>query len=233
MKLALAPDALSLSRQFAVLQGCSSEELAALEASLTCRTYAEDQMLYTAGSEPVGLYLLLRGWVKVSRWSDDGKEQIVRLAQAGHALGYRCLMANTPHANSAVALEETTLCLIERTTLRRVLASSPRLANALGTLLAADLATAEARMLQLTYKPVRARLAEALLQLLRTNQHATREPNTLVISRDNLAALVGTTKETLCRLLTSMKDLGMLTTERQGIRVLKPATLGELAAVAE
>lgn len=204
-----------------------------LEASLTCRTYAEEQPLYNAGSEPAGLYLLVRGWVKVSRWSDDGKEQIVRLVQAGHALGYRSLVANTPHANSAVALEETAVYLIERTTLRRVLAGNPRLANALAALLASDLASAEGRMLHLTYKPVRARLAEALLLLLRTQQRPAGQPNSFSISRDNLAALVGTTKETLCRLLTGMKDLGLLTTERQGIRVLKPATLGELAAAAE
>jgi CRP-like cAMP-binding protein len=96
--------------------------------------------------------------------------------------------------------------------------------------LATALAETEERMLQLAYKPVRERLADALLLLLRTYQHADQQQFSIAISRDDLAALVGTAKETTIRLLSELKDEGTITTKGSQITVLKPQRLIQIAA---
>jgi CRP-like cAMP-binding protein len=80
------------------------------------------------------------------------------------------------------------------------------------------------------YKPVRERLAEALLLLLRMfHTEGPPEPHTFSISREDLGALMGTTKETTTRMLSEFKTDGMLTTRGSAITILEPVRLVEIA----
>ncbi len=109
-----------------------------------------------------------QGKIKITKSGGDGKEQILRLGKAGDVLGYRALVADTPHTTSAVALSDCTVCLIPRLVLSVQMGSNPQFSSALLHLLAEALSTSAARMLHLAYKPVRERLAEALLLLQST-----------------------------------------------------------------
>ena len=219
-------------RQNNPLQCCSLTDAQAIGQEKTSQRYAAGQTIFGEGTRSAGLYCVHEGRVKITKSGGDGKEQIIRLVKGGDLLGYRALVAGSAHATSAVALSDCTVCLIPRRAFSQQLSTNPLFSSALMQLLATNLGETAERMLHLAYKPVRERLAEALLLLLRTYRvEGDSQPFTMAISREDLGALMGTTKETTTRMLTEFKHEGLLTTRGSAITILAPAQLGEIATL--
>ena len=197
-----------------------------------CQTYQKGQLIFREGSRPSGLHCVHQGKIKIAKVGGDGKEQITRLAKPGDVLGYRALMAETAYSASAVALDDCVVCFVPKADFLRTIEVNPQFANGLMKLLSRALGEAEERLLHLAYKPVRERLAEALLLLQRTYQKEEDPlPFAIAISREDLAALIGTAKETTIRLLTEFKEEGILSTKGSHITLLKPERLVEIASL--
>jgi len=199
--------------------------------SKTCQRYQKGQLIFQEGSPTLGLYCVHNGKIKVTKVGGDDKEQILRLAKEGDTLGLGSLMAGSNHSNSAVALEEAVVCFIPRSNFLSLLTCNTQFCTAVMKLLADTLSQAEERMLHLAYKPVRERLADALLLLLHTYQAADQSKFSISITREDLASLVGTAKETTIRLLSELKDDGIVASKGSQITVLRPEKLHDIAAL--
>ncbi len=218
------------SRHLSLLHCCGQserEEISLLKAS---QQYLAGQAIFLEGSRALGLYCVHSGRIKISKTGGDGKEQIVRLAKGGDMLGYRGLVTGTLHSASAVALDDCTVCLVRKQDFFQQMADNPAFSDGLIQLLSKTLGETEERMLHLAYKPVRERLAEALLLLLRTfRNESLPEALSFSITRDDLGALMGTTKETSTRMLSEFKAEGMLSTHGSAITILEPVRLVGIA----
>jgi len=180
----------------------------------------------------MGLFCINQGKIKLSKAAGDNKEQIVHLLREGEVIGYRALIAGTRYTHSAVALEDCVVCLLPRPNFLRLVQENQQFSAALMQLLAQTLGLAEERMMHLAYKPVRERLAGALLLVQKTfYQEGESLPFRISLGREDLAALVGTAKETVSRLLSEFKDAGMIATRGSQITILRPARLQELATM--
>ncbi|GAB2943463.1 hypothetical protein GCM10027048_05140 [Hymenobacter coalescens] len=211
---------------------CPGEAPELAELSKTCQQYQRGQFIFREGSHPLGMYCVHSGSLKVRKVGGDGKEHIVRLAKEGDVLGYRALLAGEAHSADAVALDDAVVCLLPRAGFFRLVEHHAPFASAMMKLLSSALGEAEERMLHLAYKPVRERLAEALLLLLRTYSHPA-SPQLISVTRDDLAALVGTAKETVSRFMAELKNEGVLRTKGRQITVLNPTRLVEIATLYE
>ncbi|MGY3087280.1 CRP-like cAMP-binding protein [Hymenobacter sp. UYAg731] len=209
----------------------SSQQMALIDAAKTAQHYQRGQVLFREGDHAAGLYSISTGHVKVTKVGGDGKEQIIRLAKAGDILGYRGLLAGTGHAANALALDEAEVCFIPKSVFFQLIEHNTGFATSLMRLMANELAETEERMLHLAYKPVRERLAEALLLLLRTYQQPADGPPGFTISRDDLAALVGTVRETVSRFMAELKAEGVLTTKGSSITILDIKRLIEISTL--
>jgi CRP-like cAMP-binding protein len=219
-------------RQHNQLHCCAISGTDTIGQEKTSQRYAAGQTIFGEGTRPAGLYCVHEGRIKITKSGGDGKEQIIRLVKSGDLLGYRALIAGSAHATSAVALSDCTVCLIPRRTFGQQLSDNPLFSSALMQLLATNLGDTAERMLHLAYKPVRERLAEALLLLLHTyHAEGDNKPFTMAISREDLGALMGTTKETTTRMLTEFKHEGLLTTRGSAITILAPSQLREIATL--
>jgi CRP-like cAMP-binding protein len=219
-------------RQHNQLHCCALSGTDTLGQDKTSQRYAAGQTIFGEGTRPAGLYCVHDGRIKITKSGGDGKEQIIRLVKGGDLLGYRALIAGSAHATSAVALSDCTVCLIPRHSFGQQLSTNPMFSSALMQLLATNLGDTAERMLHLAYKPVRERLAEALLLLLNTYRSVgDSKPFTMAISREDLGALMGTTKETTTRMLTEFKHEGLLTTRGSAITILAPGQLREIATM--
>ncbi len=219
-------------RQHNQLHCCALSGTDTLGQDKTSQRYAAGQTIFGEGTRPAGLYCVHDGRIKITKSGGDGKEQIIRLVKGGDLLGYRALIAGSAHATSAVALSDCTVCLIPRQSFGQQLSTNPMFSSALMQLLATNLGDTAERMLHLAYKPVRERLAEALLLLLNTYRSVgDSKPFTMAISREDLGALMGTTKETTTRMLTEFKHEGLLTTRGSAITILAPSQLREIATM--
>jgi CRP-like cAMP-binding protein len=211
---------------------CTPEELEFIAANKTTQHYQKGQVIYQEGSQAMGFYCVHRGKIKLSKAGGDNKEQIVNLFRGGDVLGYRALLAGTRYTSSAVALEDCVVCFVPRPDFLRLVQSNMQFATALMQLLARSLGQAEERMLHLAYKPVRERLAGALLFVMNTFREEGQElPFRIALGREDLAALVGTAKETVSRLLSELKEMGIIATRGSQITILKPARLVEISTM--
>ncbi|GAA4501637.1 Crp/Fnr family transcriptional regulator [Hymenobacter ginsengisoli] len=203
------------------------EELEFITTTKSAQFYHKGQTIYQQGSQAQGMHCIHQGKVKLVKAGGDGKEHITRLVRHGDALGFRALLGGGYYTSSAIALDDCVICFIPRPDVLRLVQSNRQFANTLLQLLANGLGQAEEQMLRLAYKPVRERLAEALLLVRRTfdSVAAPAEPYTLALSREDLAALVGTAKETVSRLLTEYKDAGVVATRGSLIMLLDEAQL--------
>lgn len=173
-----------------------------------------------------GLHCVHQGKIKITKLGSDHKERLVR---HGDVLGSRALVMGGSYINSAVALEDCVVCFLPRPGFLRLVQSNRQFANPLMQLLASALGEAGEHMTQLAYKPVRERLAGALLL-----QHTfAEEPDAarFSIAREEVAALVGTAKETVSRLLSDFKDAGIVATKGSQITILDSAQLLQIATL--
>jgi CRP-like cAMP-binding protein len=199
---------------------CQLSEIAHISGSKVSQQYQRGQVIYQEGNSPAGLYCINQGKVKVSKQNSEGKEQIVKLRKEGDVLGFQALTATSNHCSSAVALTDCVVCMIPRSDFFSVIAQNSQFSHALMHLLSAALGESEKNMLHIAYKPVRGRLAEALVRLYHFFQPATPDLFSIPISREDLAALMSTAKETASRLLSDFRDEGLVATRGSRITVL-------------
>jgi CRP-like cAMP-binding protein len=227
------PNCQSCPQRSNPLMGCCAlEELEFVAANKTTQHYQKGQVIYQEGSQAMGFYCVYQGKIKLSKAGGDNKEQIVNLFRDGDVLGYRALLAGTRYTSSAVALEDCVVCFVPRPDFLRLVQGNRQFSTALMQLLARSLGQAEQHMLHLAYKPVRERLAGALLFVMNTFRQEGQElPFRIALGREDLAALVGTAKETVSRLLSELKDMGIITTRGSQITILKPTRLLEISTM--
>ena len=197
-----------------------------------CHQYPKGQVLFFENANPNGIFVIYKGKVKVYKIGIDGKEQIVRLAGPGELLGYRSLISNENSKASAEALEETVACFVPRDTLFDFMRTNPQISLKMMELLAKDLRAAEERITHLAQDSVRERLAQTLL-LLKENFGVREDKKTLniILTREDLANIVGTATETVIRLLSDFKKDNLIDLFEKKIILLDERKLAKTANV--
>jgi CRP/FNR family transcriptional regulator, polysaccharide utilization system transcription regulator len=220
------------SRGSSVFCDLHKHELDQLEADKGCMLYKKGQVVFSAGAYPHGLFCVKEGKIKIFRVGDEGKEQIVRLAKAGDILGYRALLSGDKYASSAEAIEESKICFVPSQTFLSILEGNGILSMHIMKLLSQDLKNAEHKMIDLAQKPVRERVAEALLYLKQTYGLAEDGKTiNVTLSREDIANIVGTATETTIRLLSELKNDQVIGLNGKRISILNQQLLVKAANV--
>ena len=187
--------------------------------------YKRGQMVFQEGTNPAGLYCLNAGKVKLYKHASDGKEQIVRIAKPGDFLGYCSLLAGNPYSVSASALEDATICMVPKKNISDLTKNNNRFSEGMMKLLCRTIEESVIKMADLAYKPVRGRVAEALLFLQKFYMEDDNPEGKVVITREDLAAFVGSVKETTIRVLKEFKEDGLIETKKSEIEIKDVAGL--------
>jgi len=218
-----------------ILRDADERVIEDLDANKACYTYKKGQVIFSEGIPPTGLFCIHQGKVKVYKTGGEGREKIVRLAGDGDVLGYRALLTGFQSTVSAAALEDSVICCIPRDTFFNMLRSNGNFSMRIIELLSNELGRAEEQILQIAQKPVRERLAEALLALRETYGTENGDGATLNVrlSREELSGIVGTAVETLVRTLAEFKKARVISTEKKKIRILDPQRLAEIGKIHE
>lgn len=180
-------------------------------------TYQKKQLLFTEGAYPHKLFYLKSGKVKAYRTNDFGKELIINIFQVGDFIGYKALIEATPYLSTAMAMENSEVAIIPKQDFFKLLHNDRDVANQFIKMLSNNIMEKENRLLNLAYNSVRRRLADTLVMLL-TKQPA--DNPSLHISREDLANIVGTSKETVIRNLSEFKNEQLIKIENKAIVVL-------------
>lgn len=191
-----------------------------LEQLLTNRkghTVARKQVIYAEGDTPTRLFVLKQGRLKTVRTHPDGKELITGLHYPGDFVGYVPLLSQTPYTDSAIALETCELLYVPADEFRALLQPGHSVEQQFMHLLTGRLNEQEQHLLGMAYGSLRRRVADTLLRLHDQHPH-----DPIQLSRDDLAALVGTATESLIRVLSEFRHDGLIEQNATGIRVVQP-----------
>jgi CRP/FNR family transcriptional regulator len=197
---------------------------------LTSR-YRKQQRIFYEGEPNLGISIVCSGKVKLSRSSPSGKTQILNIVGPCGLLEEKDLFLSDRHAVSAEALEDSTVCFVKKDQFLAFLGANPSVALGIIQHLSQELARSEDRSFALTSLDVKRRLAALLLEL--ADRHGATVPEGRVIdvplTRENLAEMIGATPESVIRVLSAFRKIGVLKDHAKQIVILRPDHLKGLA----
>jgi CRP-like cAMP-binding protein/FixJ family two-component response regulator len=198
-------------------------DLASLSLDRKAHLIRRKQDIYLEGDESTRLYFVQSGRVKTVKATDGGKELIVGLHGPGEFFGHLPLLQNTLHGDSAVAVDESELLYIPKEDFTALLLRNPEVGRQFVKLLAGQVSGQAELLLAMAYNSIRRRVADTLVQL---HEQAGGTPQAAIqLTRDDMAAMVGTAPESLSRTLNEFKHDGLLELTPNSIRVLEPEKL--------
>jgi CheY-like chemotaxis protein len=172
--------------------------------------------IYKEGEYPRGIFFIKKGKVKVYKTHELGKELIISLNKEGDFLGYLALMEESVYTDSAEAMDDTEISFMPKDDFFALVFQNRDLSQKFIKMLSGNLAEKEEQLIRLAYTSVRKRVAEALLTVYKSYKTDEKQFTT-DISRENLANLAGTAKETVIRTLSDFKDEGLIEINGSGI----------------
>ncbi|SDY81401.1 response regulator [Hymenobacter psychrophilus] len=195
-------------------------QLDELTAQQKVHALRKKQDIFHAGDEALRAYLVRSGRVKTVHSTAAGKELITEFYGPGEFFGYLPLLDGTPHSDTAVTVEETELVYLPKADFLALLLAHPEVSQQFIRLLAGRVRTRELQLLGMAFDSLRRRVATALL-LLHARADATPAAG-ITISREDLAALVGTPPESLSRTLNEFRQEGLVELTPGNVRLLHP-----------
>ncbi|EAZ94894.1 putative FNR-family transcriptional regulator protein [Flavobacteria bacterium BAL38] len=192
-------------RQFSSLKALKKEELLRMAECKTSYTIKKGEPIFEEGDVINGIYCVKDGVSKLSKLSENGKDQIVKLVKAGELLGQRSMISDEPANLSAVALEDMEVCFIPKTEVMQFFNENNQFSMNVMRTICDDLKVSDDHMVNMAQKNVKQRLAETLIYL--EESFGTHQDGSLHIqlSREELAGMIGTATESCIRLLSELK----------------------------
>lgn len=204
---------------------------AALNEFITNRQHSKlkkKQIIYSEGNHPYRLYYVQSGKVKTYKTNSDGKELIVSLYSEGDFFGYIALLEGTIYKESAETIEESEIIALPKNEFDELLNSNKEVMQKFIQLLANNVSEREEQLLGIAYNSMRKKVADALI-LLSKKYKKEHEPHfSMHISRENLANIAGTAKESLIRTLSDFKDEKLIDIQEGNIVILNETKLSNM-----
>jgi len=193
----------------------------------TLQSFQAGDLLFADGDECQGSYLILEGQVKVFKYAETGREQIMGMLGPGEYLAGVPAFDGRRYSANAVALEPLKVLFLPREPFLELLRRDPTLSFNLLTIFSHHLRRFAQLIETLSLKEVSGRIATYLLLL--SHQSGNSEVVELAITKAQLAAFIGTVPETLSRVLQKMGRDGLLKLDGNTITILDFQELTALA----
>ncbi len=221
-------------RSSAVFGSLSLPEATSVTAVRTCVNVGRGEVVFSEGTYPRGIFCIHGGHIKLVRTSQDGREQIIRFAGAGDAIGYASLITAEPYSLSAVAVDPSAVCFVPAELIWKFVKDNPEFTLRIMQNMSHELKSTERRVVELAQKSVRERVAEALLVLKETfGTEADGETINTPLSRVEIANIVGTAPESLIRMLAELRMDKIIETSGRSIRLKNLHALARAAKLGD
>jgi CRP/FNR family transcriptional regulator len=221
-------------RRVDLFAGIGDREMEEIALRSTMRTVDRGHVIVRPDESPEIIYVIKEGRVKVSRYSLDGREQILALLEPGDVIGELALLRE-PEAVHVEAFEDTLVCGMHREDFLGLIRRQPELMLQVMKALAERLRAAEEEIVDLVFRNVPGRLASLLLRLA---QAYGRETPTglrldLRLTHHDIGAMIGATRETVTAVLSRLREEGILAFDQRHIVILDLERLRRLTSTRE
>lgn len=215
-------------RKVSLFSGLSDSELGKLSTYVRSKTVEAGQILFAEGDPGQAVYFVESGRVKISKISADGREQILHFMGPGEVFGEVVLFEEGAYPATAEAVEDSRVGLILRRDIQQFIQENGEVAFKMLCLLSRRLREAQAKVHELALKNVYGRIAGLLVRL---SDQGCKLPDgvlvPLVVTRAELANMIGTSRESVSRVLSEWNQKGIIRPERCGIVIMDMKRLKE------
>ncbi|MBB6252363.1 Crp/Fnr family transcriptional regulator [Nitrospirillum iridis] len=209
-------------------RGWLAEQSADLRAEILARgrlrAYADGQAVYRGGDAPDGLYALVSGRMRLATVQEDGREVVILHAGPGHWFGEVSMVDGLPRGQTAVARGDSLVLHLPAQAFARIVDADPRRWANFAGILSRHLRQATHYLGEVLALPTPQRAAR-LLALLCRLEEAGAGPCILPLSQDDLAGMLGLSRQTTNRALGRLERAGLVRLGYGGIQVPDGAAL--------
>ena len=214
---------IDLLRRSLLLSVMEDEDLAKLSDLAAERRFESGEFVFWEGDPPEWFYIVESGKVKMLKHSSLGKEFLIAVFGPGEVFGEVAVFDNAPYPASAQATDDTRALGIRRADFLSFLTQNPPVFMYMINVLGKRLRNAHDRLRDLAGERVEQRLASILLML-----YSKLGPS-LPFTRQEIADMTGTTTETAIRVMTRMKDSGVVRSSRGKVTIVDEDKLRALS----
>lgn len=210
-------------KEIPVFLNVPDEQLKIIHRHTVERQFRKGMIIFLEGDAGEGFHYVKSGKVKILRTSDDGREHIIKILGAGEIFAEVLLFNNMPYPATAVAMEPCCIGMIRNVDLEQLILRNNALALQLIKALSQRLIYAQQKIKNLALSDVMSRTVEVLLRL--SQERGDEKENGVIelaldLSRQDFASLVGTTRETVTRTLSTLKKDKIIDFDGNKIRIL-------------
>lgn len=203
----------------------SPRDMAELERVTTLTAVPRGRVFYRPEDPGERLFLLRAGRVQLYRISPEGKKLVIATLGAGALFGEMALLGQQMHSAFAEAMEDCSIMVMSRADLERLMLNDATIGRRILALTRKRLSDAEARLEDMAFKGIPARLASLLLRLAADQGSASISG----LTHQDLAETIGTYRETATQVLNDLKTAGLIEIGRKRITILDMDRLRDIA----
>lgn len=201
-----------------------------LEESAVVRKFARKEIIYFPSEQGETVLLLFEGRVKIKSVTPDGKEAILAFIEPGEIFGELALVHDAKRGEFAEAALASSVCAIPREAILQVMSTNPQTALRITKLMGLRQQRIENRVKNMLFRSFRDRVAALLIELADRygNRNGDHVEIRLRLSHQEIASLIGATRETVTILLGELQNEGYIRVKRRQITLTDPARLAEI-----
>jgi CRP-like cAMP-binding protein len=215
-------ETIELLRTIPAFARLTETQLRTLALSIGTQSFARGEPIFHQGSSGSVLYIITAGRVRIFTIGESGQEITISFLRAGDFLGEISLLDGQPRTASAVATSATRTLTLHRAAFLQTLETYPAIAASLLEVMATRLRQSNLHLERLSGLPAPTRVVRKLIDLA-TSYGMTDAASSridLYLTQDDLASLSGTTRETVNRVLSNLRDQGLIRVERARVSLL-------------
>jgi len=190
--------------------------------------YKKKRLIYDEGNHPLKLFYVQKGKVKTFKTNEEGKELTIGLFGEGDYLGYTAILEGTVYKETAEAIDDATITVIDRGEFEDLLRTNKEVSRCFIQLLAQSVTNREGQLVSIAYNSLRKRVAEALVLLQKKYTKDTDGNFSINISREDLAHIAGTATESIIRTLSDFRSEKLIDIKDGAIIILDEKRLAVL-----
>jgi len=206
-----------LSRIF-LFESLNSDQLEMIEAASSVKNFDHGKLLFTEGQPATAFFILVNGSVKIYKLSADGNEQILHIQHSGDLIAEAIIFDFEHYPAFCQAIEDTVLIRIGKTEFLKILRRFPEMSFKIMSAYSRRLRQLLHKIEELSLRDIKSRLANYIL--LNATFRDNHEVCPLLLTKKNLAAVLGTIPETLSRTLNYFKKEKIITEQGNYLFIL-------------
>lgn len=194
-------------RKIPLFSFLDDRDLAEIDRLIMERTYQKGRIIFVEGEPGEAIFFLKTGRVKISKQSDDGREQILHFIHPGEVFAEVILFDGGPYPATAEAVEDSKIGLIRNSDMERITLANPGIALGMLKIMARRLRMSQKQINELALMDTSRRMASTLL-FLAAEQGVPCGRGTAIdmsLTNQDLASMIGTSRETANRILSDMR----------------------------